>query len=432
MNVLVPWVLGLGAAALLGLVALHLIARDVPPPWAFPTARFIPPGRTDVRSRAVAPRDPWLLLVRALAIAALGLAAAQPLLVWGRRAEARVIVADLSRATADRGAVAARVAERWREGDRVIVLDTIAQVVPRDSVAAMAARPLPPTRAAHLSAALLLAQEAARTLRREADAVLLVLISPFARESFDAAVPLVRARWNGSVALVDVPARAPAETVRTVSMDGPPDDPLRVALAMAGWQVAPEAPVRIARRAETGASPMQPPASPPADSRETTDGVAPGGARVVVRWPGASMSRDTVTGIVVDGAALVAPLLRTQREPLTGRPVAWFPDGTVAAAERVDGAACVRDVRVAVPATGDIVLAPRFALIVDRLLAPCGAPVDHAPITAAQRTQLVAATTAPVVSIRDGADPRLIRWLLLAAAGFLLLELPLRRTRRVA
>ena len=46
MSFLAPWALAIGAFASLGVVLLHLVARQRPAAYIFPTTRFVPDRRT--------------------------------------------------------------------------------------------------------------------------------------------------------------------------------------------------------------------------------------------------------------------------------------------------------------------------------------------------------------------------------------------------
>ncbi|MCU0647042.1 MAG: BatA domain-containing protein [Gemmatimonadaceae bacterium] len=418
MTFALPWLLALGAAAIAGIIALHFIARDVPPVWRLPTARFVPQDRRDVQSRAAAPRDPWLLLLRVLALAALALAAAQPAWTAARRPQARVIVADLSRATADRAAVARQARALWRESDRVVVLDTTARAATLDSVDALATRDAPSRSPGRLSAALLRAIDERRALADQADSVELVLIAPLAAEQVDAALAPLRAVWPGSVRVVPVTRRT-APTPRTdIALVGDANDPLRATIALSGIRLSDSARVRIARRMATAA-----------------DSALARAGGVLLQWPATTAARDSARGVVFTQTALVAPIARRAIDT-AARAIAWFPDGGVAITEQPVGAGCVRDVGVLVPTAGDVAISPRFTELLHAVRAPCGVPTDFASVSAETRRLIegdvrARATRADERTRRAG-DPRLMRALLAVGAVLLLLELPLRRQRGTA
>src|SRR5690349_15626990 len=103
MTLLAPlfFYLGLGVAA--GVVALHFIVTRQPPSSPLPTARFAPEGSVRVTTIAT-PTDRWLLALRVLLALVIGTAFARPIVVPERRPVARVVLADVSRAS---GAIAA-------------------------------------------------------------------------------------------------------------------------------------------------------------------------------------------------------------------------------------------------------------------------------------------------------------------------------------
>ena len=117
--------------------------------------------------------------------------------------------------------------------------------------------------------------------------------------------------------------------------------------------------------------------------------------------------------------------------PQRGRAVAWWNDGSVAAAEQPAGTGCVRDVGVGVPAAGDLVLRASFRRIVAGLFAPCGGARSARPLD----DSLVAVLRGDArrAAARDWAEsgdrvPPLARWLL-AGAALLIAGEPLLRRR---
>src|SRR6185312_16271782 len=94
MTWLLPSAFAILGAALLLVVAVHFIARSRPLAEPLPTARFIPERAVRARTRSLALSDLLLLLMRALALAALGAAVAGQAFSSAYGRTARVIIAD--------------------------------------------------------------------------------------------------------------------------------------------------------------------------------------------------------------------------------------------------------------------------------------------------------------------------------------------------
>ena len=400
-----------GALAALAIVALHFLARQRPRAAPFPTARFVPERTARAPSRALTPTDLLLLLLRALAVLLLGAAFARPAWDGARAGTRRVVLVDRSRAVAS-AETARDSARAWlRPGDALVLFDSAARVMSAggdDSLGALAIQP----RRGAVSGALVAAQQAAAALAARADSLELVLISPIAREELDDATWLARAQWPGAIRHVRVAApRGVMTSPGGIVVRGAKDDPLRSA-GLAGRATASSA--RLVRDGATGADSMW-----AADS---------GG--VLVRWPSSLPGGDTANALVLGNAVVVA---RFARDTLRagGAPMAWWNDGGIAAAERRTRTGCVRDVRVGVPAAGDLVLRESFRRAFDALVAPCAGSRD--PIVASD--SLVAklrgdGALAPARAWTRASDtvPPLSRWLLIGAAVLLVAE-PLFRRR---
>ena len=165
-------------------VALHLLVLRPPPASQLPTARFVPPAPSMVRRRETWPQDRALLALRVATILLAGLAFAGPAFSARRSLDTRIVAADQS-------APAARdsVGRYLRPSDVLIPFDR------------------------SLSEALVAARRAAAHLR--AKSLELVVISPFARSSVDAATPALRAQWPAAIRAVRVVAPpAPPVPVR--------------------------------------------------------------------------------------------------------------------------------------------------------------------------------------------------------------------------
>lgn len=424
-----PFVLAVGLAAALAVVALHFLARAEPPAWALPTARFVPASRDRAVSRAVAPRDLALLLLRLLAIAALTVAFARPALAVKSHWTATVVVADFSRA-ADRAVVRGEVERLLGEpgrrapgAHRLVVLDTAARALPVDSLAAYASAPAPIARAARLSAALLRARAEAVDASREADSVRIVLVSPVAREEADLALRDVRRGWPGAIVVRRVAGARPDSLDHRVALRAAGDDPLRATLALDGRPVvaAGSADTGVVRVVRTGAL-------TPTDTSFARDG------GTLVHWPASVAGTDTTHALRTTGAVVVAPFVRdTSPDRLSpSNAVAHWVDGLPAADEAPLGAGCLRRVAVPVPGVGDLALRASFRLATRDLLAPCGGARDLRPASDSVIALLAGAgaagrATAADELTRPAADATLVRLLLALALLALLAEWLLRR-----
>jgi hypothetical protein len=447
LSLLAPWGLAAGALAATALAVLHAITVGRPRPQWLPTARFAPERAPRAVRRLSRPADRLLLTLRVLAALLAGLALARPVRTPERVGVARLVLVDRSRAAAapaQRAAVRDAVRALVRPGDVVLPFDATpgaplthapaaaAAAWARTLDSALAAPPASPAARGALSAALVAARRAAPALAARADSLELVIVSPLARETVDAATLAVRATWGGRVRLVAVPAAAPAVAApalptRLAVRDAPRDDALAAALALDGVARDEAAPVRLVRARATDAD------------REWARGAA---GRALVEWPAdgrptdAAPASDSAFALVAGDRAVVAPFARPALPATdsTTRIVARWADGRPAAVERALGAGCARTIAVAVPQVGDAALAPAFRALLPALLGPCGGARDLAPLGDADRARL--AGTGPLLAaaplrapLAPARDP-LGATLLALAAALLLLELPIRRRAR--
>ncbi|MEX1187330.1 MAG: BatA domain-containing protein [Gemmatimonadaceae bacterium] len=402
-----PWYLLAALAAAAALVAAHFIVRRQPRAMLLPTARFVPDAPVLTTGWARRPSDLAPLALRVLCVLLAGLALAGPFLRQRAGGTAKVLLLDRSRAVADSTEARDSVAAIRADGDVVLGYGAAAE---RGS----------------LSAGLVAATRAASRLRGGADSVELVIVSSFAAEEIDAASARVRREWAGRARLVRVAAPTP-DSLRRPTIAGDPADPLAVALAIA--KPLARADVRIVRSA-AGA----------ADSQWTTG--QPG--RVLLHWPVSAAPEGFIArgesapagGVVARGPAVIAPFQRRwQFVPALGRkPVAWWIDGDVAAAEAVLGGGCVRSVAIPVSAAGDFVLRPDFHALLRDLAQPCGGAPAYEPIPASIMAML--AGTGGLSPSSSFAKPPAetspaAKWLLLASLACALLELMFRRGRAV-
>ena len=412
MTFLAPAFLVAGAAVAGAIVLLHFLARRRPRPAVLPTARFVPDRPARWPSRAPRPTD-WLLLAsRVLAIVSIATAFAGPIREPDRAPTRRIVLVDRSRGVGDEQAMRDSVLAVVREGDVLVPFDTAAHAIAagtRDSSAVLARSESP----ASLSAALIVAERVAATLRDRADSVELIVVSPFALDSWDAATPALRRRWAGRMRLINLPLASGDSTPLRVDVREPLSDP--VSAAAAPFAARGDAHARIAR------------GTPSAE-----DSVwARASGNVLVHWP-RSRSTDSLTsqGIVVADRVLVAPLVRRPLDAGDAQIVARFADGSPAIVERAHGQGCVRDVAFDFPARGDVSLRESARRVVAIAARPCEGRQTQRTLAAAQLSALrgtggllVTAAVPRTARARSAATS----WLLIAGAVLLLVELGVRR-----
>jgi len=364
MSFLVPGFLFASLAVAATIVALHFIVTRQPRAAILPTARFVPDTRATTVAPARRPSDLLLMLLRVLLVLAAGLGLAKPVLTPSRGAEARVILVDVSRSARDSMAIRDRVRAIYRNGDVVVVFDSSTRLVAgnvADTIGALR----PTTRRGNLSAALITALRAGSSLRDRADSLELVIVSPFAREEFDAATDTVRKLWPGKARLVRVagPAVDTAAVRSSLTINAAADDPLAVTVGLARTSAT------ASGRIDRGSSPIPP------------GGVAAGGA--LIGWPASTRprfavqrtARDTVGGVMAGEAVVVSTFDRQWSFPpdslRDAEVIARWVDGEPAAVEKPDGTGCVRSVAIPVTPVGDFVIRHDFVRFVVSLSRPC-------------------------------------------------------------
>ena len=456
MTWIAPGFLVAAAVASLAVVALHLIMHRLPPPAPFPTARFIPAGAARAARRALRPDDVPLLLLRVATILLAGAALARPVPDPERRASARIVLLDRSRAVLDHTDARDSAMAQLEPGDLLIVFDSAARLttteaeslrVDRDVVAAQTTRSR-----GNLTAALVAAIHAAPALRRVADSIELIVISPFALEELDAATARVRTLWPGRIRLVRLAgdtAAASGASPPSILVRAAADDAVAAGASLAS-AASSERAVRVVRTGPTpadsawaragnvlvhwpagrGRSARTPTGErrglPPADPASDDAGKLPNTARAS---DGASnlLAADTIGAVVAQGAVVIAPFERPSRHAMSSAPgvspVAWWADGEVAATERATGGGCIRDIAIEVPQVGDLVLRAPFRDLLRALAAPCGGLVhrgalpDDALTALAGEGGLMAASALPAVDAPSALAPWLLAGALLLAAA---------------
>ena len=381
-------------AAMSGVIALHLLSWRRPHPRHLPTARFLPAAPRRALSRRLQPSDPALLALRLLALAALGLAVAGPIVSLRSPGIARVIVADRSRSVASLEEVrdSATALESGASTVRVVLFDSLpvhsSEAAWRDSSGR--------SRRGNLDAALIVAIREASDLRRRFDSVEVAIVSPLHQEQVTAATPRILDVYGGEVRHVRVASRQLVPSPALSSSAWPPAaDPLGATLRLASG--SPPQWLRVARGALTSA-----------DSTHATNG------GVLLHWPEVADAQSQSDGVLSRSGAVVGSFGR-QGEVPDGQAIAWWSDGRPAAAERTSGAGCVRTVHIGLPQAGDAVLRPAFQRLVRDLIVPCGWH-DARALTGAEQTALLAERAASGVQAPVPAASPLIRRLLLLLA----------------
>jgi hypothetical protein len=419
-----------------GVVAVHFIVTSEPRSVQLPTARFAPEQPVRARSRKTKLDDLLLLAARVLLILAVGAGLAKPVIDPPHQDVARVVLVDRSRAVADPAEVADSARSLLRDGDALVLFDSVAVVTRDGALDTLAALAVAPVRG-NLSAGLIAGLRAASELRELADSIELVIVSPLAAEAVDAATDSIRALWPGAIRLLAVAPRPDtALRVLPVAFEGAADDPLR--FAFPGGRLASGrggSGVLLLRDAPTAG-----------DSAWVRDG-----ERVLVYWPAAQdsddapvqppvppgwsarESPDTIGGLVAGGSVVVAPFRRWAAHGGNGgQVVARWSDGAPAAVVVPAGDGCIRTVTVEVPARGDLVLQPRFRRITEALTTPCTDVGRSSPLDPA-RTAVLAGGGADryvagaALPVPDRISTPLVPWLFAAALFFAALALLLRR-----
>lgn len=429
-----PLILSLAVLGALVTVVLHFLSVRRPPVLMLPTMRFLPDKPVRAVSRSARPSDLWLLLLRVAALLLIGIALAG--VTWRGTGvkHGRIVVLQQSRSE-DVALARQNISQAMRgafDGDtvtRVVLLDSVARVLSADASQSFradsvnaspnAARGAQPT----LSAAILSAVRSAGQLVREeptVDAVELTIVAPLARSSLDAAATEARAMWKGPIRILDTHAPLAdssvvadsAQRTRMVTLVGDkPSDAVTSAFEARRWLVTPE-------RAASAAPGVV---------------VAP----IAVEWPAngiptgwTSSATDTLGAIVARGSALVFPFVRTAAIPqsilATGRAIAWWNDGQVAAVEVPTATSCTRHVGVAVPASSDVLSGQGARALLLALTAPCGGDTDATRITDSPEWRAFAGTgEAAAASTFRSAVAKRTPWaalMLLIALGLLVAE----------
>jgi hypothetical protein len=380
MTFLAPGFFYASLAVAAAVVALHFIVTRQPRAGVLPTARFVPDLPATATARATRPSDIPLMLLRVLLVLTAGAGLAKPILKPSRGAEARVILADVSRSSADTLAVRDSLKALYRDHDVIVEFDSSARIVSADSITALRFS----RGRGSLSAALIAAMRAGSSLRDRADSVQLVIISPFASEEFDAATETLRKLWRGS-------ARIVRAGDRPLAMDS-------TAKPAVIWPATARPPGAIARA-----------------TRDTVGAVLAGNALLVAsferRW---SYPSDSIRGAEI---------------------VARWIDGEPAAIERATASGCVRSVAVPVTQIGDLVIRNDYKRFASAISGECA---SRASAIAASPEKIAALAGSGGLASRESFRPRSdthsvwAPWLLALAIAAAIAELFVRRRRNIA
>jgi hypothetical protein len=389
MTFLAPGYLLAAGLVALGVVALHLLVTEQPKLDTLPTVRFIPDVPARSTTVAIRPSDLLLLLMRVAMILLIGAAFAQPKRTTRHQTVGRIVVVDVSRDVRAMTELADS-ARRYLAGATAAVLfDSTAREVATgsvgDSLTTLVRHPRPAAGGV-LSSALIVALRAAARVRDGVDSLELVVVSPLLAVERDAATMTIRSLWPGQIRTVRI-AAADSATLR-------------------GRAASPRTHVQWA------------------DSGATT--------------PWTRRTRPDTVGAVRAGAAvLVHPFVRRWRAAAPdsgGRVSARWVDGEPAALDRMTANGCVRSLAITMPSAGDAMLRPDFVRFVDALSAPCDVARDLTPLDeefliafrGPRRLAAAAAIKPPITRMTP-----LVPWLLAGALGLALVELLVRRRRRV-
>ena len=423
MTFLAPAFLYASLAVAAGVAALHFIVTRQPRAGILPTARFIPDMPATATARATRPSDLLLMLLRILLVVAAGAGLAKPVLKPSRGAEARVIVADVSRSVVDAAAVRDSARALYRDRDVLVLFDSSARVIADGAVDSIASI-RPAGRQGNLSGALIAALRAASSIRERADSMQLVIVSPFAAEEFDAATETVRNLWPGKARVVRAGAGSIDTTVAAQKLEirSVETDPMQAAAALARG---------------SGASAGIILRDSPADSNA-------GSGRPVVQWPvtdrpfGAvpRRAKDTVGGVVAGDALVVSIFERSWQYPTDSlrdaRVVARWIDGEPAAIEVQRDGFCNRSVAIPVSPAGDLVIRADFVAFVRKISGPC---IGLTSLILAQPEALAALEGQGGLAPRESFKPRgdlkspIAPWLIALAITAAVVELIVRRRR---
>jgi hypothetical protein len=260
-----------------------------------------------------------------------------------------------------------------------------------------------------LDAALVVGVREAVSLRNRFDSVEVVVVSPLLAEEVSEGTAGIVADYGRPVQQVPVRPRPPRPAPVIASAVWPPaTDPVGAALRLATGTLSPW--LRVVRDSMAAA-----------DSAHATRG------GLVLEWPDAPQGYSRADGVLSASGAVVGAFARVGAP--AGMPVAWWSDGSTAAAEEPLGAGCVRHVGIGLPIGGDAVLRPAFQRLVRDLAVQCDWH-DARVLEASERAWLVPpAGSTPAITPVGAAAPFMRRILLLLALLAMAAEWWLRQRR---
>ncbi len=441
------------AAALITL--LHFLSVRRPPVLLLPTARFLSPRDVRAVSRNRKPSDLLLLLLRVLALLAVGLAMSSPNLDSVSSSFANVIVADAS----------------WRsDSARLrelagIDAESDVEVVFTDPSRGMRGELGSAWPAAWRAAAALLADESG------IDSVGMHVFAPTAGVESYSGWRAWRLSWPGRVVVHTgagkaMPDQMPDAMPSAIQVTGgPPDDAVRAGFDMYGHTTVGSSGMSAGARADgLGSATSYRVLVDRTDRRSTVNAVdasdirstdssvdtsaaqAEGGAStVLINWPqngvpaGWTPVSESAGALVVAGRAIIAPWHRSARAPDSMTPgrnrdggnavegtsdapgtpdapiaintpdarsgervIAQWNDGTPAAIERSvnQSGGCIRDVGLLAPQIGDVMISQAARALFATLSAPCGAGLEPIPAAISADSGGLA-NSAPVRDLKD-------------------------------
>ncbi len=391
MGFAIPWVFGVAIAAALAITALHFLSVRQPRVLLLPTARFVPERDARAVARQAKPSDLPLLLLRVIALLSAGAALAGARCGASGTTVSSIVVIDAT-LRADSAALVARAVTVSAAGD-------VKTRVPTDVS--------PPTvlwvngvlndPGVAITAAI---RESARQAQSNPSltSLSLAVVMPTSvrsRDGWDA----WREQWPASIYVLPLGSASGTDTNVVV-----PQRPLMVrvvGVAAARGMTNGSDVVEVAF-ASRGALAVRDAVLDSSDvevQRVGTGAAVRDG--IVVQWPlngvptgwTVAPATDSVGAVTAAGIALVAPWVRTALPPTLSdsvRAIAWWSDGVAAAVERTRGTSCVREVALAVPTGGDLLLSPAADGVLRALRAPCGgrgvpAPREGASVSQPQR-----------------------------------------------
>lgn len=415
MRFLAPSWLALAAVASLAAIAIHLIAWRTPRTVPLPTARFVPDQPSRYAARALRLSDLALLALRVLILMAGGLALARPVFSRTPSGAAVVIAVERSAGMPDTAVVRSRLADvAVGAGHRAFVaFDSVSHPVTNETetLGIVGAPGAPAT--ASLSVGLLAAIREANRLAREFASVRIVVASTFTPAMFDAATSPIRALWPDSIRLLPLSPSPVATTSDALTLISSGDDPVVAGLELARSNGFVHGRVRVVRGTPSGV-----------DSALADSGLA------VVIWPRApDGTTERADGIVTDGVTAIGHFLPLPMAD-SGRVIATWVDGSVAALQLERGTGCIRTIGFDLADAGDFALTPAFQRVAAKLVAPCQEGPSAATASDSTLQAIAAAPDSaamPEVPVETHTANRIGALLLIAAMVLLLLEMLVRR-----